>query len=178
MGGYGKTDIREVLYAEDVRIGWVILTLLSGVLGVEAAVVTIVAFKSALSGWEAIVFYAAMGLSIVVMVFVVVNFTMLSIAVAASGIEFRYGLFAKRFRFDQIRSVEARRYEWLRYGGWGLRWSTGGRRAWNMPFLNTGVAITADEGGREREYYVSSRQPEELARVLNERIAGAARKDR
>ena len=171
MSGYGQTDIREVLYAEDVRIGWFLLTLLSGTLGVEAAVVTIVAVRGALSGWEAIVFYAAVGLGIVVIVFVILNFTMLSIAVAASGIEFRYGILAKRLRFDQIRSVAARKYEWLRYGGWGLRFSTGGRRAWNMPFLSTGVAITVDEGGREREYYVTSRQPEELARVLNERIA-------
>ena len=178
MSGYGKTDIREVLYAEDVRIGWVLLSLLSGILGIEAAVVTVVAIKSALTGPEAIVFYVAMSLSIVVMVFIIVNFTMLSIAVAPSGIEFRYGVFAKRLRFEQIRSAEARRYEWLRYGGWGLRWSTGGRRAWNMPFLSTGVAISVDEGGREREYYVSSRQPEELARVLNERISTATRTDR
>ena len=178
MSSYGTTDMREVLYAEDVRIGWVLLSLLSGILGVEAAVVTIVAIKSALSGWEAIVFYVAMSLGVAVMVFVIINFTMLSIAVAASGIEFRYGIFARRLRFDQIRSVAARRYEWLRYGGWGLRWSMGGRRAWNMPFLNTGVAITVDEDGREREYYVTSRRPEELARVLNERIAGAVRTDR
>jgi len=178
MGGYGKTDIREVLYTEDVRIGWVPLLVFSGALGVIAAVLTAVAIAGTLSGAEAAVFYVAMSLGIAVLVFVIINFTMLSIAVAASGIEFRYGLFAKRLGFDQIRSAEARRYEWLRYGGWGLRWSTGGRRAWNMPFLRTGVAITVDEGGREREYYVTSRKPEELARVLNERIAGAVRTDR
>ena len=177
MGGYGKTDMREVLYTEDIRIGWFLLTLLSGILGVEAAVVTVVAIKGALSGWEAIVFYAAVGLGIVVMVFVIVSFTMLSIAVAFEGIEFRYGLFAKRLRFDQIKSVAVKEYEWLRYGGWGLRFSTGGRRAWNMPFVGTGVVITADEGGREREYYITSRNPEELARVLGERISGRRRDD-
>jgi len=178
MGGYGKTDMREVLYTEDIRIGWFLLTLLSGILGVEAAVVTVVAIKGALSGWEAIVFYAAVGLGIVVMVFVIVSFTMLSIAVTFEGIEFRYGLFAKRLRFDQIKSVAVKEYEWLRYGGWGLLFSTGGRRAWNMPFVGTGVVITADEGGREREYYVSSHSPGELARVLDERISSATQPDR
>ena len=178
MGGYGKTDIREVLYAEDIRIGWMLLAVLSGALGVTAAVLTTVAIAGTLSGAEAAVFYVAMSLGIAVMVFVIINFTILSISVAPAGVEFRYGLFAKRLRFDQIRSVEARQYEWMRYGGWGLRWSMGGRRAWNMPFLSTGVAITADEDGREREYYVTSRRPEELARVLNERTAGAVRTDR
>ena len=178
MGGYGKMDMREVLYTEDIRIGWSLLTILSVTLGVTAAILTAVAITGSLSGWEAVLFYAAMSLAIVVLVFVIINFTMLSIAVAPWGVEFRYGLFAKRLRFDQIRSVEAKEYEWLRYGGWGLRWSTGGRRAWNMPFLRTGVTIEADEGGREREYYVSSRNPEELARVLSERIPGAARAGR
>ena len=170
MGGYGKTDMREVLYTEDVRIGWFLLTILSGALGVTAAILTAVAIAGGLSGWEAVLFYAAMSLAIVVLIFVIINFTMLSIAVAFEGVEFRYGLFAKRLRFDQIRSVEAKGYEWLRYGGWGLRFSTGGRRAWNMPFLSTGVTIEADEDGREREYYVTSRNPEELARVLGEHI--------
>ena len=172
MSGYGRTDMRDVLYAEDVRIGWFLLTLLSGILGVEGAVMTVVAIKGALSGGEAIAFYVAMSLAVVVMVFVIINFTMLSIAVSTAGIEFRYGLFAKRLRFDQIRAVETRNYEWLRYGGWGLRWSTGGRRAWNMPFVNTGVRIEAGENGKEREYYVTSRNAEELARVLSGRITG------
>ncbi len=171
---YGKTDMREVLYAEDVRIGWFLLSLLSAILGVEGAVVTIVAIKDALSGWEAVLFYAAMGTGIVVMVLVIITFTMLSISVSAAGVEFRYGVLAKRLRFDQIRSVEARRYEWLRYGGWGLRWSTGGRRAWNMPFLHTGVVIQADEGGKGREYYVTSLEPEKLARVLGEHMQQGA----
>ncbi len=171
MGGYGKTDMREVLYTEDVRIGWSLLTILSVALGVTAAILTGVAIAGSLSGWEAVLFYAAMSLAVVILVFVIINFTMLSIAVAPAGIEFRYGVFAKRLRFDQIRSVQAKDYAWLRYGGWGLRWSTGGRRAWNMPFLRTGVTIEADEDGREREYYVSSRKPDELARVLSEHIS-------
>ena len=178
MSGYGKTDIREVLYTEDVRIGWILLMVLSGTLGVIAAIVTGVAIAGALAGWEAVLSYTAMGVGITVLVFVIINFTMLSISVASAGIEFRYGLFAKRLRFDQIRSVEAKEYEWLRYGGWGLRWSTGGRRAWNMPFLRTGVAISAAEGGREREYYVTSRKPEELARVISEGVQAATGTDR
>lgn len=178
MGGYGKTDIREVLYTEDIRISWLFLTILAGALGITAAILTMVAFTGAVSGWEAVLFYAAMSLGIAVLVFVIINFTMLSIAVAFEGIEFRYGVLAKRLRFDQMRSAEAKEYEWLRYGGWGLRWSTGGRRAWNMPFLSTGVVITVDEGGREREYYVSSHNPEELARVLRERISSATQPDR
>lgn len=170
MSTYGTTDMRDVLYAEDVRIGWFLLTVFAAVLGIEAAVITVVAIKGSLGGWEAILFYAALGLGMVVMLFLIINFTMLAISVAFGGIEFRYGLFAKQLEFDQIRSVQVKDYEWTRYGGWGLRFSTGGRRAWSMPFVKTGVVIEAEEDGKDREYYVSSRNPEELARVLNEHI--------
>jgi hypothetical protein len=173
-------DLRELRFDESVRVaGWVI-GVLGLVLGVTAGVLTGVAVRNLagddpiISGSDAIFFYVTFAIAILVDLFLLVNFTNLSVTVADRGFEFRYGIFGKLFSWDQISNVKATDYRWITYGGWGIRFSTKGRRAWSQLGVKRGVVIEVDESGRSRRYFVSSRRADELAKVLSRGIGDAA----
>lgn len=170
-------DLRELRFDESVRVpGWVI-GLLGLVLGVTAGVLTGVAVRNLagdepiISGAEAAIFYVTFALAVLLDLFLLINFTNLSVSVADRGIEFRYGLFGKSLTWGQITAAEASDYRWITYGGWGIRFSTKGRRAWSQLGVKRGVVIEVDEGGNSRRYFVSSKRADELAIVLNRGIS-------
>ncbi len=169
-------DLRELRFDESVRVpGWVI-GILGLVLGVTAGALTGVAVRNLagdspiIGGSEAVVFYVTFALAILLDVFLLINFTNLTVSVADGGFEFRYGLFGKSFNWDQISDVEPTEYHSLAYGGWGIRFSTKGRRAWSQLGAKRGVVVHVNEGGRARRYFVSSRRADELAIVLRRGI--------
>ena len=173
-------DLRELKFDESVRVpGWVI-AVLGIVLGVTAGGLTGVAVRNLagddpiISGSEAGVFYATFAIAVLVDVFLLLNFTNLSVSVADSGFEFRYGFFGKSFTWDQINSVEVTDYRWINYGGWGIRFSTKGRRAWSQLGVKRGIVIDVTEGGKSRRYFVSSRRADELADALDRGIREAS----
>jgi hypothetical protein len=89
----------------------------------------------------------------------------LRIRVSDGAVEFRYGRFGRRIPAAEIEAVEVEPYRWVSYGGWGIRFSTGGRRAYSVPFMNTGVRIAVRDGKR---YYVSSAAPDRLAAAVKD----------
>ena len=104
------------------------------------------------------------GVSLTVLVSV---FRVLRIEVDYDVLHARFGLWGINISADQIEAVHVVRYQWLRYGGWGLRWgSHEGRwgRACSVPFLSTGVVVDTREG---RRHFVNSRRPEQLAAAVN-----------
>ena len=151
-----------VKYSESIRASWLIIAVISGMLGVSTGTLTAVAVKGGISGGEAAVFYTAMGLTAVFSVFVLTNFTMLIVVVTEEHLLFRYGMFSRKFRFQDIRALEVRHYSWIKYGGWGIRVASGGKRAWSVPFIKTGLAVLTEVDGKEKEYYITSRFPTEF----------------
>ena len=171
------TDLRQLRHDESVRVpGWVI-GVLALLLGLTAGAMTGVAVRNMvgddplITGSEAAVFYITFAVAVLLDLFVLLNFTSLSVSVSDRGFEFRYGLFGKSFRWEQLESAEQKEYRWVSYGGWGIRFSTQGRRAWSQLGAKDGVVVKVDEGGKAREYFVSSRKAQDLAAVLQQGIA-------
>lgn len=94
---------------------------------------------------------------------VVLWFGVLRIDVAGGELRASFGPFAKRIRVDEIAEVTVAPYRWTQYWGWGIRIRPN-KRAWSVPFINTGVRIAHVSG---REYYISSRAPERLRDALH-----------
>ena len=53
-----------------------------------------------------------------IVLFVMLNFLALLTTISDHGLEFRLGLFARRFDWSQIAGAEAKPYNWLTYLGW------------------------------------------------------------
>jgi hypothetical protein len=111
-------------------------------------------------------YYPVMGLAALITVVVVANFRYLTIVVTDERVHFRFGIFGTSLPLDTLQSCEVKRYQWLPYGGWGLRLATGGRMAYSVLGVPRGVEITADRRGKLRRYFVSSAQPEALVAAL------------
>ena len=170
-------------YREGVRVSGKAIGVLGLVLGVTAGALTGVAIRNfvgdepIIAGGNAAVFYITFALASIIDLFVLVNFTVLSLRVSDSGFEFNYGVFEKKFTWPQIESVERRQHRWVTHGSWGIRWSSQGRRAWSQPGVSEGILVRVREKGKARSYFVSSRRPEELERALREGVAAHGRPD-
>ena len=168
-----STDLRNLVYEENVRAPTWLILVLGLFLGGSAGVVTAVAIRSLvgeplMEGGEAAVFYAVLAVYALLALFLLVNFTNLAVTVSTQAVEMRFGLFSKTLLTADISSAEPRKYNWAQYGGWGLRLAMGGRRAWSMPGVPRGVLTTVVEPGRgQKSYFISSRDPEALAAAIN-----------
>ena len=166
------TDLRTLRFDESVRSpNWVFI-LFGAFLGLFAGLLTGLPISGALEGTESLVVYAVLGIAMLLILFVMLNFLTLLTTVSDHGLEFRFGLFARRFAWDQITGAEAKRYNWLSYGGWGIRIAFGGRRAWSLLGVRHGVEVNVTgRNGRELSYFVSSARPDEFAEALREGMA-------
>jgi hypothetical protein len=124
------------------------------------------ATRDSLEGSERLLFFVFMALALVTQGVVALNFFVLKVAVTSDSVEFAYGIFKRRFRWSQVTGYSVQRYDWKRYGGWGLRFGLRGRRAWSVPGVPEGVSFQVEENGKRREYFVSSRKPAEFARTV------------
>lgn len=150
---------------------WFTFLILGG-MGFVGFIVGLESTRGSLEGVERVLFYVFMLLALVIQGFVALNFLSLSVAVSSDSVQFAYGLFKKRFQWSQVASYSVQRYDWKRYGGWGLRYGLHGRRAWSVPGVREGVTFQVDEKGQKREYFVSSRRASEFAQA----VATASRK--
>jgi hypothetical protein len=156
----------KYLFRESVAApGWLAAVVFGG-MALVGFLIGLEAVRGSLAGGERVLFYVFMTLALVVQGFVAANFLVLNVIVTPERVEFAYGLFRRRFAWAQVSGVSVERYDWKRYGGWGLRFHMHGRRAWSVPGVPGGVAFQVESGGKRREYFVSSRRPEELARSV------------
>ncbi len=165
------TDLRNLRFDESVRSpNWVFL-LFGGVLGLLAGLLTGLPIAGAIEGSGSLFVYAVLGIAMLVILFVMANFLALLTTVSDHGLEFRFGIFARRFSWNQITGAEAKPYNWLSYGGWGIRIAFGGRRAWSLLGVSHGVEVNVTgRNNRQLTYFVSSARPEELAAALRQGI--------
>jgi hypothetical protein len=169
----GQAQRTPPRFVESVRAAAWLYFVLSTPIGVVLAVITAVAVTDSVTGGEAVAFYIVLGGVALFLMFALINFTNLVVAVTDTGVHFAFGVFNKRVGLSDITFVEARDYRWTEYGGWGIRWALKGKRAWSVPGAKRGVLITLSEKGRERSYFISSRRPEELAQAIKEARSGA-----
>ena len=166
------TDLRRLRFDENVRTpNWVFI-LFGGLLGLFAGLLTGLPISGALKGTESLIVYAVLGFVTLVILFVMLNFFALLTTISDHGLEFRFGLFARRFAWSQIAGAEAKPYNWLTYLGWGIRTAPGGRRAWSLPGVPYGVEVqVTDRNGGQLSYFISSARPDEMAEALRQGIA-------
>lgn len=170
------SETQRPKFSESVWLSLWGIGLLGLALGVTAGVLTGVAIRNLvgdepiIDGSGAGVFYVAFAAAVLLDVFLLLNFTNLALRVNEEGFAFRYGMFGKSLSWSQISSVEATDYRWIAYGGWGIRLSTKGRRAWSQLGVKRGVVVAVTEGKNQRRYFISSRRADELAEVLTQGI--------
>jgi hypothetical protein len=174
-----ESNTRPTGFREAVRVPAWMIGMMGLVLGVTAGALTGVAVRNLvgdepiITGSEATIFYICFAIAVLVDLFLLFNFTFLMITVDERGLEFRYGLFSKFFSWSQINGVRSEDYNWVPFGGWGIRFSTQGRRAWSQVGVKTGVVVDVVEGGNERHYFVTSRCDKELELVLQSGISAS-----
>ena len=166
------TDLRRMRFDESVRSpNWVFI-LFGAVLGLFAGLLTGLPISGALEGSESLIVYAVLGVATLLILFVMLNFLSLLTTVSDHGLEFRFGLFVRRFSWNEITGAETKPYNWLSYGGWGIRIAFGGRRAWSLLGVSHGVEVSVTGlNDRQLTYFVSSARPDEMAAALRQGIA-------
>ena len=100
---------------------------------------------------------------IILLVMVSVIFARLHIKVGEKILRFNFGPLGRTITAGEIVSVEVEPYRWLTYGGWGIRGSTKGCRAFSVPFCNRGVSVQVLNGPR---YHISSKSPDRFAEAV------------
>ncbi len=118
------------------------------------------------------VYYLALGAALLSLVFIVQNFLTLHVAVYRDRVVFGFGFFRKTLHRDSITACRVTKYGWVTYGGWGIRYAPGGRRAWSQMFAPAGIELEVAEKGQKRTYFVSSNDPERLASALASLVKG------
>jgi hypothetical protein len=94
----------------------------------------------------------------------------LIVEVGDDGVHIRYVPFVSRLiPFEEIQRHEARSYKPIReYGGWGIRWWGGNRRAYNVSG-NQGVELKLRGGDR---IMIGSQRADALAEAISAGIRG------
>lgn len=156
------------LYEESITaprwlLGFVLLAAIA-MIGASAVLVTADGLSTVGRAVPAIVLVIA-GLG---MLFVARTFARLRVRVTEADLEFGFRSVKKSLRGDEVVSAAPDRYPWLRYGGWGVRVSTGGYRAYSQAFERESVVIHAAD---QHRYHVTSRHPAELAEAINHMAA-------
>ena len=161
-------------YSEHLRApGWVFGTL-GLLLGVDSGVMTAVALRSLggdpwLEGMEAAVFFISFGLGMVVIMYVMLSSTAMSIAVVGGELQVTMGMLGKRrsWRLEDVSKVAVAQHDLIRHGGRGNVFAPNTRRSWSMFGVKEGVEFEySDATGATRVYFIPSKRPEELAAVL------------
>ena len=153
----------RILYSEVQRFGrpllWAVIVPISA-LGVAGAAVA--AWQAPRTG-EAVAALAA-GLLLALLLPVLLVVVRMTTEVRSDGVLIRYSPFTRRrIGFGDIRALEARTYRPLQeYGGWGVRWWFGGKRAYSVSG-NRGVELTLADG---RKVMIGSTRPEDLEAAI------------
>jgi len=165
-----RTEVeRPPSYEEEIGAPFWLMALLAAALAAMVSAVIAVALDGE-ADWTLFAWYfPLMAVAGALLVAALLSFRLLHIQVSDDAVRFRFGAFGRSLPLRNVRGCEAQKYRWLTYGGWGIRFALGGRRAWSMPGVPEGVEFTVAEGKRVRRYFVSSRSPELLAEAVRGR---------
>ena len=162
-------------YAEYLRApGWM-FGILGLLLGIDSGILTAVAIRSFgsdpwLEAAEATLFFISFGLGMAVIVYVMLNFTTMTVAVQGGELIVTMGMLGRRrsWRLDNLSNAKVTQHSLTRHGGRGNIFAPNSRRSWAMFGVQHGVEFEyPDAKGAIRVYFVPSRRPAELATVLS-----------
>lgn len=125
----------------------------------------------ATGGWLA----AAITLPLAFLMWVL--FSVLRVTVSEHHVNIQYGLFGPKIPIRAIESAEATTYDWMKFGGWGIKRSIDGEWIYNMPG-DRGRAVRIvwrNAKGRRRVTLIGSKEHHELARAIDEARGAADR---
>ncbi len=115
------------------------------------------------------------GLAALVLPLVWLLFSVLRISVTKGEVYVQYGLFGPKIAVDDIEHCAAVDYDWMKYGGWGIRFGRDGSVAYNMMGdKGRAVEIRYRKGKRTKKVLVASPDPERLAAAILQARAAAA----
>lgn len=165
-------------YVEHLRAPPIVFAALGLLLGVDSGLLTVVAIQSLgddpwVSGASAALFFVAFGLGMALIVYVMLDSTLMTVRVGGSELEVSMGVMGRRrsWRLESVvgASVSATRHSVVRHGGRGNIFAPSSRRAWMMFGTPEGVEFDATDDATyapPTRYFVSSRRAEELAAAL------------
>ncbi|MHC4848666.1 MAG: hypothetical protein ACYTEG_09455 [Planctomycetota bacterium] len=100
------------------------------------------------------------------------RFAWVEIRISQQGVEYGFRGLNNHVPWERMRSIEAEKYPFRRYLGWG--WRIGGRRdrAYSLIGPSHGVRIRfEDERGRDWSIFLSSRDPEAAVRAAKRKLS-------
>ena len=118
--------------------------------------------------WQSIILGVLFLALAVLWVGIALGFNHLHTEVREDSVRFRYGPLGKTISAAHLTGIEVEPYRWLVYGGWGIRFALGKRRAYSVPGCREGVVFLLRDGTR---YHVSSRAPQELAQAARPQLS-------
>lgn len=151
MAGQGT-----VLYRDKSRAG----ALIHAIFG--AAMLSVVVSGIASGAWVMV------PIVLPVLAFLWVLFAVLRVTVSSGSVKVQMGIFGPEIPIAAIESAEAVRYDWKRFGGWGIRRGLGGEWIYNMPG-DGGRAVRMvwrTKRGKRRVTLVGSARAEALAAAV------------
>lgn len=162
----------DVLYRDKIKVPWkfFLLFALPMVVQIIAAAAAALSDKPVPVG-VFLMFPVTMG----ILALVALLFAVLRITVTRREVIVQYGLFGPRIPVSAIQDCQAVKYNWMDYGGWGIRRGRDGSWAYNM-VGDAGRAVRiewTDPKGKKQVTLVASPGPDALARAVNEARAGA-----
>lgn len=116
-----------------------------------------------------------MGLLAVFFFVLAIVFGVLRFVVTERAIHVKYGLWGPTIPLEDVTSCKVVDYDWLKYGGWGIRRGIDGSWAY-VPSSGSVVEIVYRDGKREKRVVLGAADPHALARSIAEaKSAGGAR---
>lgn len=106
-----------------------------------------------------------LGISALLMLGVLICFGRLVITINARGARANFGPFARNLAWSEIERVEAGRYNWLQFGGWGLRGDMKGGMAYSLPVTKHQLVFHLKNGKR---LHVTIKNPAAAMEAVNE----------
>lgn len=98
----------------------------------------------------------------------------LHIEVTAEVLRYGWGPLGATGRWPDVMDAEVEAYRWQTYGGGGLRFASGKRRAYSVLGVRFGVTVRTQDGKR---MHLASRNPEALCAASRSRLAAHSASD-
>ena len=95
------------------------------------------------------------------------TFAVLRTVLTSRELVVKYGLWGPRIPLAAIRSCKVVRYEWTKFGGFGIRHGLGGKWAY-VPGPGPVVEIAYDDGGKDKVVQIGAKDAALLAQRVND----------
>ena len=154
------------MYTESVRNPWWLLAAIW--LGAPGSLAGAVGVGVTDSGIARVIGVGVMLVLAAALAVLGVWLTALSIEVTPTALRYGWGPMEATRRWSDVLGAEVEPYRWQTYGGWGLRFASGKRRAYSVPGVRFGVMVGTRDGKRT---HLASKQPEALCAAIRSMIA-------